>query len=116
MIEVANLPRTSSVETTPPLRGRAADSRDFDRDRLGETLIVRPCRAGDRLRASGWGQRKISDLFVDARVPLQERQGWPVVETGDQVVWVPGIASDAEFAASKADAPRVRMRWHRELV
>ena len=116
VIEVTNLPRAGGEKAGSALRGRAVDSRDFDRCRLAETLIVRPCRMGDRMRSSGRGQRKVSDLFVDARVPLHERQGWPVVETGDYVVWVPGIASDAEFAASAGDSPRVRMCWHRELV
>jgi tRNA(Ile)-lysidine synthase len=53
-------------------------------------LWVRSWRAGDRLAARG---KKIQDLFVDAKVPRSEREAWPLVVRGDEVVVVPGIAA-----------------------
>jgi tRNA(Ile)-lysidine synthase len=50
---------------------------------------VRSWRAGDRL-ARG---KKIQDLFVDAKVPRSEREAWPLVVRGEEVVVVPGIAT-----------------------
>jgi tRNA(Ile)-lysidine synthase len=52
-------------------------------------LWVRSWRAGDRLASRG---KKIQDLFVDAKVPRSEREAWPLVVRGDEVVVVPGIA------------------------
>jgi tRNA(Ile)-lysidine synthase len=52
-------------------------------------LQVRGWRAGDRLAGR---RKKIQDLFVDAKVPLSEREAWPLVVKGDEVVAVPGIA------------------------
>jgi tRNA(Ile)-lysidine synthase len=52
-------------------------------------LQVRGWRAGDRLAGR---QKKIQDLFVDAKVPRSEREAWPLVVKGDEVVAVPGIA------------------------
>jgi tRNA(Ile)-lysidine synthase len=52
-------------------------------------LWVRGWRAGDRL-ARG---KKVQDLFVDAKVPRSEREAWPLVVRGDEVVVVPGIAT-----------------------
>jgi hypothetical protein len=34
----------------------------------------------------------VQDLLVDAKVPRDDRDGWPVVAHGDEVVSVPGIA------------------------
>jgi tRNA(Ile)-lysidine synthase len=51
---------------------------------------VRSWRAGDRLASRG---KKIQDLFVDAKVPRSEREAWPLVVKGDEVVVVPGIAT-----------------------
>jgi tRNA(Ile)-lysidine synthase len=51
-------------------------------------LSVRGWRAGDRLAGHG---KKVQDVFVDARVPRSEREGWPLVVRGDEVVAVPGI-------------------------
>jgi tRNA(Ile)-lysidine synthetase-like protein len=55
-------------------------------------LKVRGWRAGDRLAGR---RRKIQDVFVDAKVPRSEREAWPLVVRGDEVVAVPGII-DAE--------------------
>ena len=30
-------------------------------------------------------------MFVDAKVPRSDREGWPLVVRGDEVVAVPGI-------------------------
>jgi tRNA(Ile)-lysidine synthetase-like protein len=51
-------------------------------------LKVRGWRPGDRLAGRG---RKIQDVFVDAKIPRSQREGWPLVVRGDEVVAVPGI-------------------------
>jgi tRNA(Ile)-lysidine synthase len=53
-------------------------------------LRVRSWRAGDRLASRA---KKVQDLFVDAKVPRSEREAWPLVVRGDEVVAVPGIAT-----------------------
>lgn len=53
-------------------------------------LVVRGWRPGDRLAGRG---KKIQDVFVDAKVPRSEREAWPLVVEGDEVVAVPGIAA-----------------------
>ena len=52
-------------------------------------LVVRTRRPGDRLAGR---RKKVQDLFVDAKVPRAERDAWPLVVSGDEVVAVPGIA------------------------
>lgn len=52
-------------------------------------LEVRTRRPGDRLAGR---RKKVQDLFVDAKVPRAERDAWPLVVVGDDVVAVPGIA------------------------
>lgn len=51
-------------------------------------LHVRGWRAGDRLAGR---RKKLQDVFVDAKVPRSEREAWPLVVRGDEVVAVPGI-------------------------
>jgi tRNA(Ile)-lysidine synthase len=53
-------------------------------------LRVRGWRAGDRLANR---EVKVQDLFVDAKVPRSEREAWPLVVRGDEVVVVPGITA-----------------------
>ena len=52
-------------------------------------LEIRGRRPGDRLAGR---RKKVQDLFVDAKVPRAERDGWPLVVSGEEVVAVPGIA------------------------
>jgi tRNA(Ile)-lysidine synthase len=51
-------------------------------------LRVRGWRPGDRLAGR---RKKIQDVFVDAKVPRSERESWPLVVRGNEVVAVPGI-------------------------
>jgi tRNA(Ile)-lysidine synthase len=60
-------------------------------------LKVRTWRAGDRLAGR---RKKIQDVFVDAKIPRSERESWPLVVRGDEVVAVPGIV----------DAPGVKAK------
>ena len=52
-------------------------------------LVVRTRRPGDRLAGR---RKKVQDLLVDAKVPRRERDSWPLVVSGDEVVSVPGVA------------------------
>jgi tRNA(Ile)-lysidine synthase len=52
-------------------------------------LEVRSRRPGDRLAGR---RKKVQDLLVDAKVPRAERDAWPLVVAGEEVVAVPGIA------------------------
>jgi tRNA(Ile)-lysidine synthase len=62
-------------------------------------------RPGLRLRpAGGRGTRKLQDIFVDARVPREERDQWPLVFAGEKLAWVPGIALDADSASGPGEA------------
>jgi tRNA(Ile)-lysidine synthase len=63
-----------------------------DAGALGNQLIVRTRRAGDRLQPLGApGRRKVQDVLVDRKVPRDDRDRVAIVttETG-QIVWVAG--------------------------
>lgn len=55
---------------------------------------------GLRLRpVGGRGTRKLQDVMVDAHIPREDRDGWPLVFDGGRLAWVPGVALDAGSAA-----------------
>jgi tRNA(Ile)-lysidine synthase len=71
-------------------------------------LVVRTRRPGDRLAGR---RRKVQDVFVDAKVPRDERDAWPLVVSGDEVVAVPGLAEAPgweETVRAWKDADEVR--------
>jgi tRNA(Ile)-lysidine synthetase-like protein len=61
-------------------------------------LKVRTWRAGDRLAGR---RKKIQDVFVDAKIPRSERESWPLVVRGDEVVAVPGIVETPGVRAER---------------
>ena len=63
-------------------------------------LKVRAWRAGDRLAGR---RKKIQDVFVDAKIPRSERDAWPLVVRGDEVLAVPGILDAAGISAERVD-------------
>lgn len=55
-------------------------------------LYVRVRRQGDRLRPKGLdGSKSLQDVFVDRKVPRAQRDAYPVVCSGDEILWVPGL-------------------------
>jgi tRNA(Ile)-lysidine synthase len=66
--------------------------------RAGLELHVGFRRPGLRLRPAGAaGTRKLQDVFVDAKVPREERDAWPLVFAGERLAWVPGLAVDRDL-------------------
>ncbi|MDX6475653.1 MAG: tRNA(Ile)-lysidine synthase [Gaiellaceae bacterium] len=61
-------------------------------------LKVRGWRPGDRLAGRS---KKIQDVFVDAKIPRSDREGWPLVVRGDEVVAVPGIVEAEGVTATR---------------
>jgi tRNA(Ile)-lysidine synthase len=62
-------------------------------------LHVRGWRPGDRLAGR---RKKVQDVFVDAKIPRSEREAWPLVVRGDEVVAVPGIVEAEGVKVSRS--------------
>jgi tRNA(Ile)-lysidine synthase len=69
-------------------------------DQIPESLQLRGWRPGDRYRPTGHTRvRKIAELFAEARIPSWQRPPWPIVMSGDHIVWTRQFGTAAEFAA-----------------
>jgi tRNA(Ile)-lysidine synthase len=71
----------------------------LDADRLPDRLELRWPRRGDRFQPLGLGghTQLLSDFFVNVKVPLRARAHWPLLCSGDRLVWVPGFRPDEAF-------------------
>ncbi len=76
------------------------DGGGLDEDRLPGPLELRNWRPGDRYRLPGHAApERVKLLFQKHKVPLWERREWPVVVSGEQIVWVRRFGPAAEYAA-----------------
>lgn len=76
----------------------------FDADQVGlDGLAIRPWRAGDRIRPFGMaGAKKLSDLFVDEKVPRLARSRLAVLAMGDEALWVVGVRASGRGAVTSS--------------
>lgn len=73
-------------------------------------LRLRRPRPGDRIRLPGMtGRKKLSDLFIDRKVPHRYRAGLPVVEADGEIIWVAGVAVAGHAVARPEDGSVLRM-------
>jgi len=56
-------------------------------------FIIRTKQNGDRMKVKGLnGTKKVKDIFIDKKVPIDEREIWPVVTDQDGIIlWIPGL-------------------------
>lgn len=82
--------------------------------RLPPVLELRGWKPGDHYRPEGQARdRKIKEMFQMERVPSWLRSSWPIVSSGDQIVWSRTFGAAAEFAASREPGPVLRV-WEGE--
>jgi tRNA(Ile)-lysidine synthase len=63
-------------------------------------LLIRPWQAGDAMVVGPDGsRRKVKGLLSAAGVTGHEKAGWPVVLSGSEIVWVPGVRRTTAAAA-----------------
>jgi tRNA(Ile)-lysidine synthase len=74
----------------------------IDAQKLPGRLFLRNWRAGDQFWPLGSRKlRKLKELFRQQNIPRSQRKLWPVLECGEQIVWVRGFPPAAPMAASQ---------------
>lgn len=74
-----------------------------DADAVGQGLVLRSVRKGDRIEPLGGpGGRKLQDVFVDRKVPRSRRWCRPALESHGQLLWVPGVVRSRHALISRA--------------
>jgi tRNA(Ile)-lysidine synthase len=85
----------------------------FDMGKLDFPVTVRNLRPGDRFRPLGMtGTQKVSDFFVNRKVPRQLRWTCPVLVSGGNIAWVVGHRMAEDFRAG----PEARQVLRGELL
>jgi tRNA(Ile)-lysidine synthase len=80
----------------------------------GRALRLRFPRPGDRIRPLGMkGRRKLQDVFVDLKVPREDRAKIPILECGRTIIWVPGYAVAAGFEVGDPSRPALHLQIER---
>jgi tRNA(Ile)-lysidine synthase len=82
----------------------ASETHDFhgavEVSKISSELTVRNWRAGDRFRpAHRKCEKKVKEWLTDLHVSGLERGFWPVIVSGNDIVWMRGLGVSAKFLA-----------------
>jgi tRNA(Ile)-lysidine synthase len=85
------------------------------RQDAGSELRVRMARRGERVQPLGMrGRKKLSDLFIDHKVPLEERANYPVIDHAGSIIWVPGVVRAEVLCVDASTRHILRLRAERD--
>lgn len=75
-----------------PMQQKSSDWAVFDADRLHAPIMVRSRKPGDRMTCFGLdGTKKIKNVLMEAKIPRQARDHYPLVTAEEEIIWVPGV-------------------------
>ena len=76
-------------------------------------LYVRNYKQGDKMTIKNMdGHKKISDIFINEKININDREGYPVVvDSNGEIIWLPGIKKSA-FDAKKDGKYDIILEYH----
>jgi tRNA(Ile)-lysidine synthase len=82
----------------------------FDAHSLGGGLIARNFKPGDRISPFGLaGSRKVKDVFIEHKIPSDQRRRFPVVLLEGRVAWLPGLVRSSLALVTEETTEIVRL-------
>ncbi|MDF2855463.1 MAG: tRNA(Ile)-lysidine synthetase [Neobacillus sp.] len=86
----------------------------FDASNLQLPVIIRSRKKGDRMSLKGMaGTKKLKDIFIDCKIPLQNRDTWPVVTDGNgSILWLPGLKKSSFEGIKQASGKYIVLIYH----
>tara|TARA_Y100000996_G_scaffold287465_1_gene227015 strand:- start:1576 stop:2913 length:1338 start_codon:yes stop_codon:yes gene_type:complete len=69
----------------------ASDEYIINREIFNEGIFIRYWRSGDKV-SFNYGTKKVSDLFIDKKIPIIKKKLYPIVEDSNRdIIWIPKI-------------------------
>ena len=93
LIKFAILPNGHKLEIIDEIDSNNNNVCRIDSNEISLPLYIRTRKFGDRMFLKKLnGYKKVKDIFIDCKVPVKERDKWPiVVDSQDRIIWVPGL-------------------------
>lgn len=85
----------------------------IDADLTGEKLIMRNWRDGDWFFPFGMqGKKKVSDFFIDEKIPIFRKNSIPILESDGKIVWVCGLRLDDRFKITDSTKRILKLKFN----
>lgn len=88
-------------------------TKSFDVDKISGKLKIRNRRNGDKIKPLGLGgTKKVKDILIDSKVPLENRNNVPVICDDEKILWLAGycMSEEAKISDSTKEVIRITIR------
>lgn len=73
----------------------------FNYDAINGKIIIRNRKDGDKICPLGMkGNKKLKDIFIDMKIPKEERALIPILQFDDEIAWIVGLKLSDRFKIS----------------
>ena len=70
----------------------------FDFDKINGNISIRNRNDGDKIIPLGMsGSKKIKDIFIDMKIPKEERDNIPILCFDENIAWIIGIRTSENY-------------------
>jgi tRNA(Ile)-lysidine synthase len=85
----------------------------FDGDLLCKPVSVRKRLPGDVMSCFGMkGRKKLKSLFIERKIPQEQRDFYPVFIVEEQILWIPGVRRSNLAIITPATKRYLYFLWH----
>ena len=87
----------------------------MDYDKIKEKLIIRKRRNGDKMTPLGMkGSKKIKDIFMDLKIPVEKRDTVPILCFDNEVAWIVEHKVSDRFKITKETKNIIKITFARK--
>ncbi len=86
----------------------------FDLEKVKFPILVRFKKPGDKMIPLGMDKpKRLQDIFVDEKVPFEERSSIPLLISRGKILWVAGFKVSNEFKVTKKTTKMLKIEYQR---
>lgn len=113
IIDYINLPNGKNIEVIENSKENSNNICRLSKEDVSFPLRVRTRMDGDKICIKGMlGSKKINDIFINEKIPSDQRDIWPiVVDSNNVVVWLPGLKK-SKFDKQKEEKYDIILKYY----
>jgi tRNA(Ile)-lysidine synthase len=101
---------------------QAAENRDpwiawLALEDVEQNLLIRNFQSGDRFEPLGMPRQtsKLTELFINQKIPKRLRAHWPLVCVNDEIIWVVGLRHSERLKLNAETRRAIRIRVYKKM-
>jgi tRNA(Ile)-lysidine synthase len=61
------------------------------------------------------GTKKLKDIFIDCKIPIHDRDSWPVITDGNgNILWLPGLKKSSFEGINDSARNYLQLTYHKQ--